>query len=129
VLEEGTRRFKEVTQQDMSLVALSGSERIHVFGEMIQYQATLFAKSRAIGQLGKRGIPAHPINMSTMGGGARRSRSHFDEKNKTGATRVVAAALFHKIPGGFQSIEHDHGASKNLKVYNVACSSFQTSGT
>jgi hypothetical protein len=64
----------------------------------------LFAKSRAIGQQGKRSIPAH----------------HFDEKNKTGATRIVDAAHFHEIPSGFQGIEHDHGAPKNLKVYNVA---------
>jgi hypothetical protein len=51
--------------------------------------------------------------------GARRSRSHFDEKNETGPTRIVDTALFHEIPSGLQGIEHDHGASKNLKVYNV----------
>jgi hypothetical protein len=81
MLEEGIRGFKEVTQEDISLVALSGSERINASGEMIQYQTTLFAKSRAIRQLGKRSIPAHPIKDVNNDGvecGAGGCRSHFD---------------------------------------------------
>ena len=61
-----------------------------------------------------------------MQGGAIGSRSHFDEKNKARATGIVDAALFHEIPSGFQSIEHDHGASKDPKVYNIACSSIRS---
>jgi len=61
VLEEGIRGFKEITQKDIRLVSLSGSKSINTSGEMIQYQTTLFAKSRAIWQLRKGRIPAHPI--------------------------------------------------------------------
>jgi len=104
VSEEGIGRLEETMQEDISLAALRGVKRIYIFGEMILYQTTLFAKSGAIRQLRKRGIPAH----------------HFDYQDKTRATRIVKAALFHKIPSGFQSIEHDHGASEYFEVYNVA---------
>lgn len=57
-----------------------------------------------------------------MEGRAIGSRSHFDEKNKARATGIVDAALFHEIPSGFQGIEHDHGTSKDSKVYNIAYS-------
>jgi hypothetical protein len=58
-----------------------------------------------------------------MEGGAIESRSHFGQKNKARATGVVDAALFHEILSGFQGIEDDHGTSKDLEVYNIACSS------
>lgn len=47
-------------------------------------------------------------------------RSHFGQKNKARATGIVDAALFHEIPSGIQGIEHDHGTSKDPKVYNIA---------
>jgi hypothetical protein len=50
------------------------------------------------------------------------SGSHFDDKNKTRATGIVDATLFHEIASGIQGIEHDHGTSKDPKVYNIACS-------
>ena len=48
------------------------------------------------------------------------SKSHFDYKDKPGATRIVETALFHEIPSGLESIEHDHGTSKDPEVYDVA---------
>jgi len=124
--EEGIGRLEETMQEHISLAALRGVKRIYVFGEMILYQTTLFAKSGAIRQLRKRGIPAHPMKhevhqcrLNRRGIGA--PGSHFDYQDKTRATRIVKAALFHEIPGGFQSIEHDHGASEDFEVYDVAC--------
>jgi hypothetical protein len=61
-----------------------------------------------------------------MEGGAGGPRSHFDQKNKTGPTRIIDAALLHEVPSGFQGIEHDHWTSKDLEVYDVACWFFQT---
>jgi hypothetical protein len=67
VLEEGIGCFEEVTQQDISLVTLSGSKRVDASVEMIEYQTTMFTKSRAIGQLGKRRIPTHPMKQVNDG--------------------------------------------------------------
>ena len=33
---------------------------------------------------------------------------------------IVETVLFHEIPGGFQTIDHGHGASKDFEVYDVA---------
>lgn len=61
VLQECIRRFKKVAQEDKSLVTLSGLERVDASVEMIQYQTAMFAKSRAIRQLGKGRVPSHPM--------------------------------------------------------------------
>jgi hypothetical protein len=57
-----------------------------------------------------------------MKGRAIGSGSHFGQKNEARATGIVDAALFHEIPSSFQGIEHDYATSKDLKVYNIACS-------
>jgi hypothetical protein len=61
VSNECIGRFEETMQEDVSLAALRLVERVYVSDEMILYQTTMFVKSRSIGQLGKRCIPAHPI--------------------------------------------------------------------
>jgi hypothetical protein len=53
VLEEHIRRFEKTMQEGIGFAALSRVESIDVSGEMILYQATVFAKSRAIRQLRK----------------------------------------------------------------------------
>jgi hypothetical protein len=66
VLKECVGRFKDTVQEDASLAALRLVERIYVSDEVILYETTVFAKSRSIGQLGKRRIPAHPTRWLTM---------------------------------------------------------------
>ena len=52
-----------------------------------------------------------------------REQSHFDYKNETGTAGIIEATLFHEVLGSSQSIQYDHRAAKDVKVYNVACHS------
>jgi len=60
VSEKSVGRFEKAKQEDVDLGALGWAERMHASGEVIQYQTTMFAKSRAVRQLRKGWIPAHP---------------------------------------------------------------------
>lgn len=77
---------------------------MHALDEMILYEAALFAEARTIWELRKRSVPAH----------------HFNYENETGTAGIIEAPLFHEVLGSSQSIQYDHGATKDVKVYNVA---------